>query len=76
MELQQNLNLITLILKQTVGLQQIRKGRFLSLISKGSDKPFFPDFWRYDNIALNERLALHAWILHAYNVFKLPASKG
>ena len=42
MEYQQNLNLITRILKQTVGLQHMCiVGKSLSLLSKESNKPIF-----------------------------------
>ena len=57
MELQQILNLITGIIKQTVGLQYICRKDFI-LNMKGKQCTHFPDFWRYDNIALNQRNAL------------------
>ena len=54
MELQQNLNLITRILKQTVGLEHICR-KILSFMLKGRNKHiFFSDIWRYHNIALNQ----------------------
>ena len=62
MELQQNLNLTTRILKKTVVLQHIYRDD-LSLISKGSNQSVFLDFTRYDNIALKERLVLRILVL-------------
>ena len=54
MELQQNLNLITRILKQTAGLQHICREDFIANI-KGKQNSHFSDFSRYDNIVLNQR---------------------
>ena len=54
MDLQQNLNLITGILKKNVGLQHICREDFILYI-KGEQWTHFSDFWRYDNIALNKR---------------------
>ena len=54
MELQQNLNLITRILKQIVRLQYIFREDFILNI-KGNQKTYFSAFWRYDNIALYQQ---------------------
>ena len=54
MKLQKNLNLITRILKQTVGVQHMCRVRFILNI-KGKQNPIFSDFWRYDSITLNQR---------------------
>ena len=42
--------------KANVGDYNTFVAKILFLISKGSNKPFFSDFWRYDNIALNRAL--------------------
>ena len=59
MEVQQKLNWINRILKQTVGLQHINffVWKILSLVSRGSNKFIFQIFGdtRYDNIALKQR---------------------
>ena len=54
MELQQNLNLMTGILKQAVKLQHICKEDFI-LDIKGKQCIHFSDFWSYHNITLNQR---------------------
>ena len=54
MALQQKFNLITWILKQTVGLQHICKEGFILNI-KGKQYIHFSDFLTYDNIAPNQR---------------------
>ena len=57
MKLKQNLNLITQIFKQTVGLKQICRDDF-NFYSNGNNNALVSDFWRYDNIALNQRFIL------------------
>ena len=54
MKLQQNLNLTTRILKQTVELPQLCREDFILNI-QGKELTHFSWFWRYDNIALNQR---------------------
>ena len=54
MKLQQNLNTITRILKQTMGLQHICEEDFILNIKEKKEK-HFSFFFRYDNIALKTR---------------------
>ena len=62
MKLQQNLNLLTLFFKQNLGLKHICRDNFI-LNTRGKQYIQFYDFWRYDNIALNQRFIVVVFTL-------------
>ena len=62
MELQQNLNLLTLFFKQTLGIQAICRDDYILNI-RGKQYIQFYNFWRYDNIALSQRFIVVVFTL-------------
>ena len=68
MELLQNVNLMTHILKQIVRLKKHICGEYCILNIKGKQQPNFSGFWRIDNIALNQRYLLPCFALPSHEI--------